>query len=161
MKNSIIFFLIIFITGFPSEAVSFDEGFTQKDRELLIELKVRMTEIDKRFEQIDKRFEQIDKRFEQVDKRLEQVDKRFEQVDKRFEEIIHFMYILAGIFTSLVIATLGFGYWDRRTAIKEARREVIEYIEKEGLIRRIVDVMKELAKEDIKIESALKKFNIL
>ncbi|MDY6861356.1 MAG: hypothetical protein SV062_00025, partial [Thermodesulfobacteriota bacterium] len=38
-----------------------EDGFTQKDRELLIELKVKMLEIDKRFEQIDKRFEQVDK----------------------------------------------------------------------------------------------------
>jgi len=38
--------------------------YTQKDRDLLIEIRTKMYEIDKRFEQIDKRFEQIDKRFE-------------------------------------------------------------------------------------------------
>ena len=83
-----------------------ESGFTQKDRELLIELKVKIGEIDKRFEQ-----------------RFEQVDKRFEQIDKRFDQMTSFFYILAGIFTSLVVAVIGFGYWDRRTIIREARRE--------------------------------------
>ena len=40
-----------------------EDGFTHKDRELLIELKVKMGEMEKRFEQ---RFIQIDKRFEQM-----------------------------------------------------------------------------------------------
>lgn len=38
--------------------------YTQKDRDLLIEIRTKIHEIDKRFEQIDKRFEQIDKRFD-------------------------------------------------------------------------------------------------
>ena len=98
---------LIFFSPFPTSA---ENGFTQKDRELLIELRVRMGEIDKRFDQ---------------------VDKRFDQVDKRFEDMFNFFYILAGIFTSLVVVVIGFAYWDRRTMMKEARREAIEFMEKE------------------------------
>ena len=115
--------LIIFSTS----AVLAEDGFTQKDRELLIELKVRVNGIDKRFEQ---------------------VDKRFDQVDRRFNDMFNFLYILAGIFTSLVVALIGFGYWDRKTIIKEARRETIEFIEKEGMLRRVVDVLKDLSRKD-------------
>ena len=98
------------------------DGFTQQDRDLLVELRVRLEEMDKRFEQIDKRFEDfqasIDKRLEEsqasMDRRFEQVDKRFEQVhtqisdlrqdmNRRFEQMFHFFYILAGIFTSMVV----------------------------------------------------------
>ena len=129
MKKAVLSSFLIYMICSGSPALSAD-GFTQKDRELLIELKVKMGEIDKRFEQIDKRFEdlredmntrfeQVDKRFEQVDKRFEQVDKRFEQVDKRFEEILSFLAILAGIFSSMVIAVFGFAYWDRRTLLKK------------------------------------------
>ncbi len=80
-------FLVFILLFFVQTPLFGGNGFTQKDRELLIELKVRLKEIDKRFEQIDRRFEQIDKRFEQIDKRFEQIDKRFEQIDKRFEQI--------------------------------------------------------------------------
>ena len=121
MIKKAILFLIISFTFLSTSVLFAQDGFTQKDRELLIELKVKMGEIDKRFEQIDKRFEQIDKRFEQIDKRFEQIDKRFEQVDKRFEQMMDFLKILSAIFTSLVIAVIGFAYWDRRTIIKNVQ----------------------------------------
>ncbi|GIX47371.1 MAG: hypothetical protein KatS3mg131_1582 [Candidatus Tectimicrobiota bacterium] len=162
------------------------EGFRQQDRELLLELNVRVGEFDKRFEQIDKRFEQIDKRFEQVDKRFEQIDKRFEQIDKRFEQVdkrfeqvdkrfaelrqdmnqrfaqlTQFLYILSGIFTALVVAVIGFAYWDRRTIIREARREAIEWMEKEGTLRRVVDTLREVAREDTRMAEALRRADLL
>lgn len=87
------------------------DGFTQKDRELLIELKVRMMEIDKRFEQIDKRFDQLDRR-------LEQIDRRFEQVDKRIGGMMPFMWLLATIFTIFTVSIMSLLFWDRRTMIK-------------------------------------------
>jgi len=136
--------LLIFFIPFPTFA---EDGFTQKDRELLIELKVKMEEIDKRFEQIDKRFDQV--------------DKRFDDVNNRFEDMFHFFYILAGIFTSLVVVVIGFAYWDRRTMIREAKREAIEFMEKEGILRRILDALKELSREDTKLADALRRFNLL
>ena len=129
--------LFLLTCSFPALA---EDGFTKKDRELLIELKVKMGEIDRRFEQIDK---------------------RFEQVDKRFEDMFNFLYILAGIFTSLVAVVIGFGYWDRRTIIREARREAIEFIEKEGILRRVLDALKELSREDNRLADALRRFNLL
>ncbi|RLG05354.1 MAG: hypothetical protein DRN65_07060 [Thaumarchaeota archaeon] len=135
-----------------------EDGFTQKDRELLIELKVKIGEIDKRFEQIDKRFEQIDKRFEQVDKRIEELR---QDMNKRFEDMFNFLYILSGIFTSLVVVVIGLLFWDRRTIIREARREAIEFIEKEGILRRLIDAFKDLSKEDRRIAEVLRKYNLL
>ncbi|PJC72757.1 MAG: hypothetical protein CO012_11460 [Syntrophobacterales bacterium CG_4_8_14_3_um_filter_49_14] len=136
--------LFLLTCSFPALA---EDGFTKKDRELLIELRVKMGEIDKRFEQVDKRFDQI--------------DKRFEQVDKRFGDMFNFLYILAGIFTSLVAVVIGFGYWDRRTIIREARREAIEFIEKEGVLRRVLDALRELSLEDNRLANALRRFNLL
>ncbi len=138
-------------------ALQAQTGFTEKDRQTLTALQVRVEEMgkaietlrqdtnkrfeelredmnkrfelmDKRFEAIDKRFEELredmNKRFESVDRRFEEyretMDRRFEAVDKRFEQLIHFLYILAGIFTTLVVAVIAFAYWDRRTIIHEA-----------------------------------------
>jgi hypothetical protein len=52
-------------------------------------------------------------------------------MNRGFEQLNTFLYILAGIFTSLVAVVIVFAYWDRRTIIREARREAIEFIEKE------------------------------
>jgi hypothetical protein len=100
---------ILLVAVVPGLAQS--DGFTQKDRELLIELKVKMGRMGKRFDQ---------------------VNKQFEQVDKKFEQLMDFLYILAGIFTTLVAVVIGFAYWDRRTIIREARREAIEFMEREA-----------------------------
>ena len=147
MNKKAIFFLIIFFTFLSTSALLAQDGFTQKDRELLIELKVKMGEIDKRFEQIDKRFEQI--------------DKRFEQVDKRFEQMMDFLKILSAIFTSLVIAVIGFAYWDRRTIIKKAKEETIAEIEKEGRLRDLIMALRELAKRQPELAELLKQFRLL
>ena len=168
MTKKAILFLIISFTFLSASALLAQDGFTQKDRELLIELKVKMGEIDKRFEQIDKRFEQIDKRFEQIDKRFEQIDKRFEQIDKRFEQVdkrfeqmMDFLKILSAIFTSLVIAVIGFAYWDRRTIIKKAKEETIAEIEKEGRLRDLIMALRELAKRHPELAELLKQFRLL
>ena len=140
MNKKAIFFLIIFFTFLSTSALLAQDGFTQKDRELLIELKVKMGEIDKRFEQIDK---------------------RFEQVDKRFEQMMDFLKILSAIFTSLVIAVIGFAYWDRRTIIKKAKEETIAEIEKEGRLRDLIMALRELAKRQPELAELLKQFRLL
>ena len=141
----------LFLILFSHVPLFAENGFTQKDRELLIELKVKMGEIDKRFEQVDKRFSEL----------RQDMNTRFDQVDKRFNDMFSFFYILAGIFTSLVAVVIGFAYWDRRTMMKEARREAIEFIEKEGMLRRLLDAMIDLSRQDTKLAEALRKFNLL
>ena len=162
-------------------------GFAQEDRDRLIRmestLQVFMQQVDKRFEelradvdrrfeQVDKRFEQVDKRltelredmnkrFEQIDKRFEQIDKRFEQVDKRFEELITFMWILAGVFTALTVAVIGFAYWDRRTIIRRAKLETIEELEERGKLRALLEAMRAVAAKDSTMADALRRFNLL
>ncbi|OGW18606.1 MAG: hypothetical protein A3G93_03120 [Nitrospinae bacterium RIFCSPLOWO2_12_FULL_45_22] len=139
MVLSVLF--LIFLSGASTFA---EDGFTQKDRELLIELRVKVGEIDKRFEQVDTRISELR-----------------QDMNKRFDQMTHFLYILSGIFTSLVVTVIGFAYWDRRTIIREARREAIEFMEKEGMLRRLLDALKELSRQDSRLAEALKRFNLL
>jgi len=131
--------LLLLVTGLRAG----DDGFTQKDRELLIELKVRMMEIDKRFEQ---------------------VDKRIDQVDKRIDEMTSFMWMLAGIFTTFTVSIMSLLFWDRRTMIKPFEKKVTE-IEKEiaqnkEVNGKLLDVIKEYAKKDRKFAEVVSQFNI-
>jgi predicted PurR-regulated permease PerM len=134
------------------------DGFTQQDRDMLIELKTRVDQLEKR---MDERFEQVDKRFEQVDKRFEQVDRRFEQVNNRFDDMFNFFYILTGIFTAIMVASIGFAFWDRRTVIRQARKEAIEFIEQEGVTRRMLQALRAAAQEDEALAMAMRSFNLL
>jgi len=120
-----------------------DDGFTQKDREILIELRVRMMEIDKRFEQIDM---------------------RFEQVDKRFGGMMSFMWLLATIFTIFTVSIMSLLFWDRRTMIKPFEKKVAEIETKiaqnKQVSSELLNVLKEYAKKDRKFAEVVSQFNI-
>jgi len=161
------------LLGMASMGWAQGPGFAQEDRDRLIRmestLQVFMQQVDKRFEElradVDRRFEQVDKRFEQVDKRLtelrEDMNKRREDMNKRFEELITFMWILAGVFTALTVAVIGFAYWDRRTIIRRAKLETIEELEERGKLRALLEAMRAVAAKDSTMADALRRFNLL
>jgi len=47
-------------------------------------------------------------------------------MDKRFEQMMNFLWMLTGIFTTLTGVVIAFAFWDRRTIIRQARNEAIE-----------------------------------
>ncbi len=148
----------------------------------LLEMEKKQAIFEERFSQIDKRFEQIDKRFEQIDKRFEQIDRRFGQIDrritdlredtnrrfmelrddmnKRFEQLFTFLWILTGIFTTLVVTVIGFAWWDRRTVVRRARDEAVDEVERK-LFTKLLNALRYLAKEDSKLAEALKLHGLL
>ena len=142
------------------------DGFTQKDRELLIRLEVKLEEIDKRFEQVDKRFEQVDKRFEQVDKRLEEFR---QDINNRFGQMMDFFYILAGIFATMVAAVIGFAYWDRRTILYKEREHVMEITARDSKtiqetsirLEHLIEAMRRLAEKSPDVREVLQQLRLL
>jgi len=144
-------------------------GFTQKDRELLIELKTRGQEMDKRFmefrQAIDKRFVELR---EDINKRFEQVDKRFvelrQDTSNRFEQMMNTIWILATIFAAITIGTIGFAIWDRRTMIRPFETKVAE-IDKQiahnqGINETLLEALKEFAATNRRFGEILKRFNL-
>gem|GEM_PF-198974 len=167
-KGLLIGFLGALLLGHPG--VGLGQGFEQEDRERLIRmeatLQVFMQQTDKRFaelrEDMNKRFEEmradVNKRFEEM---REDTNKRFEQIDKRIEDLITFLWILAGIFTALVVAVIAFAYWDRRTIIRRAKEEAIREMEEAGRWKTILEALRQVAVKDANVAEALRKFNLL
>jgi len=120
MKKSLTGLMVLFLLLTFTTTSRAQTGFTQKDRDLLIQLQTRVAEMEKRFEQ---RFEQIDKRFLEL---LEDMNKRFEQVDNRFGEMMTYIGILAAIFAAITVGTISFALWDRRTMIRPFETKVSE-----------------------------------
>ncbi len=168
---------MVFIFWLAGLGVSYGMSPAEEKRlfELLGEIRGELARVNRRIDDLnrriddlradmDARFKQVDKRFEQIDKRFEQVDKRFNQVDKRFEEQLAFMKMLAGIFTALVVAVIGIVIWDRRTAVRAAVKEARRDLEKEydlDLIQRIVEVLREKAREDKELASIMRRMGLL
>ncbi len=89
-KSSLMLFLAV-VWSLPC-VVWAGDGFTQQDREMLIQLNVKVHELEKR---VDQRLDQVDKRFLELrtdmNKRFVELrtdmNKRFGQVDNRFVEL--------------------------------------------------------------------------
>jgi TolA-binding protein len=143
-------------------------------REFKEQVDKRFEQVDKRFEDVNKRFEDMNKRFEDMNKRFEDMNKRFEDMNKRFEELredmnkrfeqmMKFMELMLLIFTSLVVAVIGFAYWDRRTIIRKAKEESVEEVGRRfnlEQIKKLIEALRELAREDEKVARVLRQFGL-
>jgi len=166
MRAKLAFGAILGILFVGFVGVSSGQGFEQEDRERLIRLEatlqVFMQQTDKRLaelrEDMNKRFEEMR---EDTNKRFEQVDKRFEQIDKRIDQLITFLWILAGIFTALVVAVIAFAYWDRRTIIRRAKEEALKEMEEASRWKTILEALRQVAIKDSNVAEALRRFNLL
>jgi hypothetical protein len=148
MSKSILILILVIVgltTMLNINAGAKEVPYTLEDRDRLIRVEARLYEIDKRFEQIDKRFEQI--------------DKRFEQIDKRFDDMFTFLWILAGIFTTLTGSTIGFAIWDRRTMIRPFEFRIKEL--EQGKIDRLISSLRDIAQVDKSVADILRKHNLL
>jgi exonuclease VII large subunit len=140
-----------------------DRRFDQVEKHMVrIEttLQMFMESTAQRFEQVDKRFaeqrEDFNTRFEQVDKRFaeqrEDFNTRFEQMQNsmntrfeqrqnsmntRFAELMQFLQIITAIFTVIMVAAIGFAFWDRRTVLAKSKEVALEALAKDEEIRKI------------------------
>ena len=145
---------IILLLFFSSSVFAVEQAERISDREII----ERLTRLEENQKAILQRIEDLEKRFEA---RFESVDKRFEDINRRFEDIGRQLDRMAAIFTALVIAVIGFAYWDRRTIIRKAKEETLAEIRKEDRTRDLMNVLLELAKTDDRLAKVLKQFNIL
>ncbi len=129
-------------------------------------------QIDQRFIAADQRFTAIDQRFtamqEQVDQRFIAVDQRFEAIERRLDFIQQLMLVtIAGIF-----GLIGFIIWDRYSTLRpmDTRlRRLEEDLERDlelqspegSKLTRLIHALRELAKEDKKVEAILRSFSLL
>ena len=93
-------FILVIGLSFYAKA----DSFTEKDRELLINLSMQVSELKGRVDGLEKR--------------MEDMNKRIDQIDKKIDQLYTFLWIITGIFTTLTATTIGFALWDRRTYLK-------------------------------------------
>jgi len=148
------FFILLIALMFPLSVYSAPPPNFKVTNEMIYQ---KLIEIEQKQAVFDERFKRIDKRFEQI-------DKRFEDMNKRFDQLYTFLWIITGIFTAVMVGTLGFAYWDRRTIIAGAKRQTLEELERDvkpEKLRKLLSVAREYAKENEKFREILKKEGLL
>ena len=106
----------------------------------------------------EERFKAIDQRFEMIEK---SISIRFNSVEQRISELFTFLWILTGIFAAISGVTVSLAFWDRKTIVEVSVKKSFDKVESEGTSKKLLDALRELAKEDKKIAEVLKNFNLL
>ena len=146
--------VVLILTG------AFDVTYGNSDQRL----KVTNEMIYQKLIEIERRVVEIEKKQAVFEERFKQIDKRFEDMNKRFDQLYTFLWIITGIFTAIMVGAFGFAYWDRRTIITEAKRQVYDDMEKEfkpEKFRKVLSALRELAKNDKKVEEILRREGLL
>jgi len=147
MRSIIMFFVLLFSMKMFAQNVENEYRpvpYTQKDRDMLIELKVKVEEMEKRNEQ------------------------RFQETNKRVDDLKDMILWQGGILVTLIVALFGYIVWDRRTFMKPLERDVqevkykIEQLEKHNEVSQSFwKALRELAKTDEPLKQVLKQYNLL
>jgi len=87
---------------------------------------------------------QVETKVDALSARFDQVDKRIDRLEDKFDTWFTRGF---GLVLVTIIALFGFIIFDRRTTLAPVRREQ----------EKLLEVLKELGKEDVKIREALKK----
>jgi hypothetical protein len=62
---------------------------------------------------------------------------------------------------AILVAVIGFAYWDRRTIIHKAKEVTLSEIERKGRETDIINVLRERSKTDSELARILKEFHLL
>jgi len=87
---------------------------------------------------------QVETKVDALSARFDQVDKRIDRLEDKFDTYFTWGF---GLVLGAIFALFGFIIFDRRTTLAPVRREQ----------EKLLEVLKELGKEDVKIREALKK----
>jgi len=155
MKKIAIIMGLITVLTIPSLVLAIETAPRISDREI-IERLTRLEEGQNTLRaEIRANTEAINQLREDTSKQINQLR---EDMNTQFNRMV-------AIFTTLVIAIIGFAFWDRRTMIRpfetKVRKIEDEIAENRGTIHSLIDSLRALSKSDEKVAQVLKRFNLL
>lgn len=139
------FLLAIILLSFLDLALAKEVSFTQEDRDRITRLEVK----------VEEGFKAVNQRIDDVNKRIDDLK---ESTQKQIDDLRTLILWGFGVLFSGMGILIGLVMWDRRTAISPVVKKTRELEDKSD---RVEKVLKELAKEDPKIEQALKRAGLL
>ena len=136
--------------------------FTLSDRDRLIKLEIKVSEIENQIQEIKEEQKLIRQEIKEIRQELNQ------EIKENRKEIIGTVLTSFGILISLILGLFGFVIWDRRTFMRPIERkviileqEIVNIKEDKNKMQQIIDAFRELSKTDEKVAYLLKQFNLL
>ena len=129
--------------------------FTLADRDRILKVESKVEMLNERISLFERR---VDERFsamqKNIDERFDAQERRFDAQDKRFNDIksdIGNLYNLMILLLGAMFTLFGFILWDRKSTVRPVQREQ----------EKVIEALRELAKEDEKIATIFHKAGIL
>jgi len=136
--------------------------FTLSDRDRLIKLEIKVSEIENQIQEIKEEQKLIRQEIKEIRQEVNQ------EIKENRKEIIGTVLTSFGILISLILGLFGFVIWDRRTFMRPIERkviileqEIVNIKEDKNKMQQIIDAFRELSKTDEKVAYLLKQFNLL
>ncbi|MBW1972182.1 MAG: hypothetical protein JRI44_05010 [Deltaproteobacteria bacterium] len=173
MKNkfnlfkSVIIFLLVVLTFFfqPNSLSAIETAPRITDREIieaLTRIEIRQNNLEKEIAQLrvdmNEQFRKIDKQFDRIDKQFDRMDKQFDRMGKQFDRMVNIISAIVIAFFGIVAVTIGFALWDRRTMIRPFEAKIKEL---EQTDTKLINALKELAKDNKRLNEVLRNLGIL
>ena len=155
MKKHSVLILICLYVAFPAFAQVKSDNFTSEDRKVLIDLQVKVGQLDVKLDEYQK---QMQLQFDHVQKQFDNVQKQFDNLQKQLDNQQIFLYWGFGILISFMGFILGFVLWDRRTTLAPVIREAEELKRQEN---RILDILRSYSEKAPELRELLKNAGIL
>ena len=146
MKNILatLFVLLFSAICFAQDGKDQAVPYTLADRDRLIRLE---TEIESLRNEINIKFDAMEAKF---DAKFDGNDANFDSLDKRMTQLFNFLWVLMAMFTVITATTLGFAFWDRKTANKPLKEEN----------KKIMNILKDYSKDEPRLKEILKNASI-
>ena len=159
MKNkfnlfkSVIIFLLVVLTFFfqPNSLSAIETAPRITDREIieaLTRIEIRQNNLEKEIAQL-----RVD-----MNEQFRKIDKQFDRMDKQFDRMVNIISAIVIAFFGIVAVTIGFALWDRRTMIRPFEAKIKEL---EQTDTKLINALKELAKDNKRLNEVLRNLGIL
>ena len=126
--------------------------YTLADRDRLIRNEAAIqslrNEMNIKFEAMESK---LDSKFKAIDTKFDAIDAKFGSLDQRMTQLFNFLWVLMAMFTVITATTLGFAFWDRKTANKPLKEEN----------KKIMTILKDFSKDEPRLKEILKNASVL
>ena len=142
----------------PSGAGAVETAPPISDREII----ERLTKVETK---IDANTAALTQLRQDMNTQFGRIDVQFGRIDTQFDRLTQLMLGILGAFTALVVATISFALWDRRTMIRPFESKV-QAIEKElardrESLHSLLDAFRSLGKSNEQVADVLRQFRLL
>ena len=161
IKQIFIIFSLL-VVGFPLFSQQQEVPYTLADRDRLIQVEANVNSLRNEMNGVHNEMNslrgEMNSLREEMNAKLETIHQRIDNIEKRIDNMQTFFYWGFGILFSLMIFTLGFIIWDRRTTLAPVKLD-LEVLKQEN--KKMKEIFRKQSESQPQLREILRNAGIL